>query len=192
MKYCSECGATVRLKAVESDHRNRFICTGCGMTHYQSPNVLVASYVCTRDKILWIERGIPPAKNLWAIPGGFMENDETPAQAASRELKEETGITIAAEQMMLVSVSTILHMAQTHLVFRCHLKQIETAKQTAEAPNHGWFSEQDAPWGSLAFPAIEPQIRQVYSWLASGEYGIRVGVVDESGSHYENYPLAIY
>ncbi len=121
-----------------------------------------------------------------------MESDETPAQAASRELIEETGLSIAAEQMILVSVSTILHMAQTHLVFRCHLEQIETVQETPEATNHGWFTEEDAPWEKLAFPSIEPQIRQVYSWLASGEYGIRVGVVDESGSHYQNYPLANY
>jgi len=191
MKFCSECGASVSLKTVEGDHRNRFVCTGCGMTHYQSPNVLVATYVCTQDKILWIERGIPPARHLWAIPGGYMENNETPAKAASRELCEETGLEIDATEMILVSVSTILHMAQTHLVFRCHINQVQKVLKTPEATNHGWFSNHEAPWSKLAFPSIEPQIRQVYCWLDNGEYGIRVGVVDESGSHYQNYPLAI-
>ena len=51
-----------------------------------------------------------------------MENDETPEAGASRELREETGIDVPADDMLLVSVSSILHMAQTHLVFRCHLE----------------------------------------------------------------------
>jgi len=190
MKFCSDCGAPVSPCSVEGDQQNRFVCNDCGITHYQSPKVLVATYVCTHDKILWIKRGIPPAQHLWAIPGGYMENNETPAQAASRELLEETGMKVSSSQMKLVSVSTILHMAQTHLVFRCHLDKVQPVRKTAEATSHGWFSVAEAPWTKQAFPSIEPQIRQVYDWLESGEYGIRVGVVDESGSHYENYPLA--
>lgn len=42
--------------------------------------------------ILLIERGIEPFKGLWALPGGFMNMDETVEQCALRELKEETGV----------------------------------------------------------------------------------------------------
>lgn len=42
--------------------------------------------------ILLIERGKEPFKGNWAFPGGFMEMDETTDECASRELKEETGI----------------------------------------------------------------------------------------------------
>ena len=119
MKYCSECGSEVSLQTVSGDHRQRFVCDACGKTHYESPSVLVAVYLCVGQKILWIRRGIPPAVGKWALPGGFMENDETPEAAASRELEEETGISVDSELMTLVSVSSILHIAQTHLVFRC-------------------------------------------------------------------------
>lgn len=191
MNFCSDCGARVALQAVAGDERQRYVCTDCGKTHYQSPSVLVASYICVGERVLWIKRGIPPAVGKWAMPGGFMENDETPEAAACRELKEETGIEVPAEKMILVSVSSILHMAQTHLVFRCHLEQQPHTRRTQEAVEFGWFGEDDLPWPELAFPTIEPHVRQVYRWLRKGSYGIRVGFIDEHGSQYRNFPLAI-
>jgi len=189
MNYCPDCGAAVSLQAVSGDSRERFVCGGCGKTHYQNPSVLVATYVCVGEEILWIRRGIAPAAGKWAMPGGYMENDETPEAAASRELREETGIDVDPEQMILVSVSSILHMAQTHLVFRCHLDERPRTMTTDEATEIGWFGDDNLPWDELAFASIEPHVRQVYRWLKSGRYGIRIGFIDESGSRYRNFPL---
>lgn len=190
MKFCSQCGSKVSLQTVAGDHRQRFVCDDCGITHYESPTVLVAVYVCVGEKILWIKRGIPPAVGKWAMPGGFMESDETPEAAASRELEEETGIIVNPESMILVSVSSILHVAQTHLVYRCHLGEEPDFCATEEATECGWHDERALPWEELAFPTIEPHVRQVYRWLKNGNYGIRVGFIDENGSQYRVYPLA--
>jgi ADP-ribose pyrophosphatase YjhB (NUDIX family) len=118
-----------------------------------------------------------------------MENDETPETAASRELLEETGIHVEPAEMNLVSVSSILHMAQTHLVFRCHLDSEPATVATEEAVEFGWFDEAGLPWDELAFPTIEPHVRQVYRWLRNGSYGIRIGFIDETGSQYRVYRL---
>lgn len=45
--------------------------------------------------VLLIQRGNDPYKGQWAFPGGFMNMDETTAEAARRELKEETGLTVS-------------------------------------------------------------------------------------------------
>ena len=42
--------------------------------------------------VLLIERKHPPFEGMWALPGGFLNMDETLEEAALRELQEETGI----------------------------------------------------------------------------------------------------
>ena len=50
--------------------------------------------VCIRgEEVLLIQRGTAPRKGEWSIPGGRIESGETEAQAALRELSEETSVT---------------------------------------------------------------------------------------------------
>jgi len=45
-------------------------------------------------KVLLIRRAKEPFKDMWALPGGFIDIDEGLEQAARRELKEEAGVDV--------------------------------------------------------------------------------------------------
>jgi bifunctional NMN adenylyltransferase/nudix hydrolase len=59
-------------------------------TYGSGPFVTVDAVVTAGDRLLLIQRGRPPGKGLWALPGGFLDGSERLLTAAIRELKEET------------------------------------------------------------------------------------------------------
>lgn len=91
IKFCPYCGYKLVRKMLEG--KERLYCSRCEKIYYENPIPVVA--VIARDdenKILLIKRKIEPHKGEWALPSGFMELEESPIEAALRELTEETGL----------------------------------------------------------------------------------------------------
>lgn len=90
--YCPLCRSSLVKKAREGTLR--LVCEECGWVHYMNPLPSVAGLVFTDDRghILLVKRGEAPKKNSWALPTGFMEQNERCEQAVIRELHEETGL----------------------------------------------------------------------------------------------------
>lgn len=64
---------------------------------YQRPTVTVDAIVFQTPnlkdiEVLLIKRRNDPFRGKWALPGGFLEMDESPLNSALRELQEETGV----------------------------------------------------------------------------------------------------
>jgi ADP-ribose pyrophosphatase len=62
----------------------------------------VGAVVFKEGAVLLVKRGHPPARGVWAIPGGSVRLGETLPEAAERELLEETGVVIRAGDPVLV------------------------------------------------------------------------------------------
>lgn len=65
---------------------------------YPRPMVTVDMVIITDRpprKVLLIRRKHDPHAGKWALPGGFLEMDESLDQAARRELLEETGVAVS-------------------------------------------------------------------------------------------------
>jgi 8-oxo-dGTP diphosphatase len=55
-------------------------------------DILIFTISNDQLEILLVKRKIEPYQNYWAIPGGFVQKNESLDQAAKRELAEETGV----------------------------------------------------------------------------------------------------
>ncbi|PLW94976.1 MAG: NUDIX hydrolase, partial [Marinilabiliales bacterium] len=99
-------------------------------------------------KVLLIKRGNEPYKGMWAIPGGFVDMDETCEAAAVRELQEETAVTgIALTQFRTYStVDRDPRHRTISVVYFAFIDEKDVAVQAGDdAAEAAWFSVNSLP-----------------------------------------------
>ncbi|MFV0506078.1 MAG: NUDIX domain-containing protein [Bacteroidales bacterium] len=72
---------------------------------YRMPALTADVILHTDNEVLLIERLREPFKGKWAIPGGFVDFEEPVADAAARELKEETTIELSPSELSLFKLA---------------------------------------------------------------------------------------
>ena len=103
-------------------------------------------------KVLLIQRDRDPFAGMWALPGGFVDMDEAPEEAARRELAEETGLSdVYLEQLYTFGAPHRDPRGRTVSVAHYALVNIADHKAVAadDARNVGWFPVCKPP--ALAF-----------------------------------------
>jgi mutator protein MutT len=61
----------------------------------ETPLIGVGAIIVENDRVVLVKRGHPPLAGEWSIPGGMLEVGEMLREAAVREAREETGLTVA-------------------------------------------------------------------------------------------------
>lgn len=82
--------------------RERPVCPQCGYVIFKNPVPGVGVLIEMEGGVVLIKRGHHPKKDLWALPAGFIEADESIEEAAVRECKEETNLDIELIEMFHV------------------------------------------------------------------------------------------
>jgi ADP-ribose pyrophosphatase YjhB (NUDIX family) len=82
----------------------------------------------------------PTYAREWMLPGGRVERGETPHAAAIRETREETGIEVALEGLLLVDAR---HARDTSFIFAGRAIGGELEPQLGEIAEVGWLSRDE-------------------------------------------------
>lgn len=176
MKFCSECANPVELMVPAGDNRPRHVCTACGTIHYQNPKMVLGTIPVWESggevRVLLCKRAIEPRYGYWTLPAGFMENNETTADAAARETQEEAGANIALGP--LFALLNVKHVHQVHMFYLATLRDLDFAPGE-ESLDVKMFTESEIPWDDLAFPTIRTTLEYFFAdrakVLEGGSYG---------------------
>jgi len=119
------------------------------------PLVGVGAIIIEDGRVLLVKRGHPPLAGEWSIPGGVLEVGETLREAAIREAREETCLTVEPADLLGVydrvlrddDGRTVYHYVL--IDFLCRRLRGE-ARAADDADEVRWFTLEEA--GELALP----------------------------------------
>jgi ADP-ribose pyrophosphatase YjhB (NUDIX family) len=96
--FCVRCGSPLVIKVFEG--RELEACPNDDFVLWRDPKVAAAIVVEAEGGVVLGRRAIEPGYGLWCLPGGFVNDDESPAEAVVRECREEIGATVEVESVL--------------------------------------------------------------------------------------------
>lgn len=121
------------------------------------------------DKVLLIKRGRAPLLGLWSFPGGLVEVGETLAEAAAREVLEETGLTITVKEA--IDKAEVIRRDEEGRVDRHYVLIVFAGRYRSgrivaadDAADAGWFAPEE--WAGLEMTTDTARILKGFGPLA--------------------------
>lgn len=147
-RFCIRCGTKLVRRRVE--HRLREVCPACGHVAFRNAKPAAGVLVERDGLLLLVRRARPPFKGYWDIPGGFLEEDESPRHGAVREAREETGLRIAVGGLVGVYHDKNGADYTVNLYYRARVLG-GREKAGDDADDLRWFAPREIPT-RIAFP----------------------------------------
>ena len=126
----------------------------------EMPFVGVGAIIIENGRVALIKRGHAPLLGEWSIPGGVLEVGELLREAAVREAREETGLTVETGELLGVydrvlrdeSGRTMYHYVLVDFLCRRVDGEVVAAGDAADV---GWFTRDEFERLSLAKETAE-------------------------------------
>lgn len=123
-----------------------------------SPAKAVSVAIIHSGRFLLVKRGRPPAFGLYAFPGGRVEAGETLAQAAHREVSEETGALISGLRHVVdIEIASEVDDANVEFILSVHAARFEGGAVVAgdDAAEVAWLSPDEMQHLPLAGSVLD-------------------------------------
>lgn len=148
--HCPRDGTT--LVPTRIDGRDRPACPRCGFADFMHVQIGANCVVEQGGQVLLVRLNYGPRDGRWALPGGLVENDETPDVAAIRETEEETGLRVAIDGLLATWMRPGFPILI--VIYRAHVVGGTLRAAPEEASEVSFFPrEQIPPLEELAWPS---------------------------------------
>jgi len=169
-KFCPNCAS----QNIEFENHRRFECFDCGMVYFQNIAAAVAVIIEKDGKILFTVRNREPKLGMLDLPGGFTDPDETSEETCARELKEELGIEISAEdfQYFKSQPNNYLYKGIPYktedLVFIAKFPEnAELSLEESEIESVKWMKKSEINLDEIGFDSLRKVVKE-YLWREDG------------------------
>ncbi len=146
-RFCPRCGGALQVEMAAEESPRR-VCRDCGRVHYQNAKPCAGVLATRDDRLLLVRRGIEPYRGCWDIPGGFIEQDELPQEAARREVREETGLEVDLTGLLGFYLDRYLYQGEQGVTLNVYfLARVVGGQERAgdDAAELGWFAADELP-----------------------------------------------
>jgi ADP-ribose pyrophosphatase YjhB (NUDIX family) len=163
-KFCPRCGGALEKRRLKVGEPERLFCPHCGFIFYLDPKLVVAAVVPMKDGLVLVRQARACRRDLWVLPGGFVDLGERPEEAITREVLEETRLSVRVNR--LLKAYSYPGGQKVVLAYLCEYLSGDLAPgdETSEARV---FAPEEIPWEHLGFRTTQEALRDYLRPLGS-------------------------